>query len=92
MLTINMHDAKTQLSKLVEAAEAGEEVIIARNGKPAVKLVPIGLEKQAVKRIGAARTIFGDSLDGLTLEKFNESDAEIEATFDDASWPSEKGN
>ena len=34
----NMHEAKTKLSKLVELAEAGEDVRIARNGKPAVKL------------------------------------------------------
>lgn len=38
-LVFNMHYAKTNLSKLVELAEAGEEVEIARNGKPAVKLV-----------------------------------------------------
>lgn len=38
MTFINMHDAKSQLSKLVEAAERGETVIIARNGKPAAKL------------------------------------------------------
>lgn len=35
-----MHQAKTQLSKLVERAEAGEEVIITRRGKPAARLVP----------------------------------------------------
>ena len=38
MTTVNMHDAKSQLSKLVEAAERGETVIIARNGKPAARL------------------------------------------------------
>ena len=38
MTTVNMHDAKTQLSKLVEAAERGETVIIARNGRPAARL------------------------------------------------------
>lgn len=41
MSTTNVHQAKTQLSKLIEAALAGEEVVIARNGVPAVKLVPI---------------------------------------------------
>lgn len=35
----NMHEAKTNLSKLVERAEDGEEIIIARNGKPAARLV-----------------------------------------------------
>jgi prevent-host-death family protein len=38
---VNMHQAKTSLSKLVERALAGEEVIIARNGKPLVQLVPV---------------------------------------------------
>jgi prevent-host-death family protein len=37
----NIHQAKTHLSKLIERAEAGEEVIIARAGKPAVRLMPI---------------------------------------------------
>lgn len=40
-MKINMYEAKTQLSKLVEAAERGEEVIIARSGQPRVRLVPI---------------------------------------------------
>ena len=41
MATINMHDAKTQLSDLVARAEAGEEIVIARRNKPAVKLVRV---------------------------------------------------
>jgi len=41
MKYVNMHEAKTGLSKLVERAQAGEEVIIARAGKPAAKLVPL---------------------------------------------------
>ena len=36
-----MHEAKSQLSKLVERAEAGEDIVIARNGKPVARLVPI---------------------------------------------------
>ena len=35
---VNMHEAKTNLSKLVEAVENGENIVIARNGKPAVQL------------------------------------------------------
>ena len=38
-MEVNVHHAKTHLSKLIAAVESGEEVIIARNGKPAVKLV-----------------------------------------------------
>jgi len=40
-MEVNIHDAKTNLSKLIAAAESGEEVVIARNGKPAVKLVRV---------------------------------------------------
>ena len=39
--TANIHAAKTQLSKLIEAALAGEEVIIQKAGKPAVRLSPV---------------------------------------------------
>ncbi len=41
MRHVNIHQAKTELSKLVERAEAGEEIVIARAGKPAAKLVPL---------------------------------------------------
>lgn len=41
MKRVNIHEAKTDLSKLVERAEAGEEVIVARAGKPAAKLVSL---------------------------------------------------
>ncbi len=40
-MEVNTHYAKTNLSKLIAAAESGEEVIIARAGKPAVKLVVV---------------------------------------------------
>lgn len=40
MRTVNIHEAKTHLSKLVEKAVAGESFIIAKAGKPLVKVVP----------------------------------------------------
>jgi prevent-host-death family protein len=39
--TVNIHDAKTQFSKLVERAEAGEEIVIARAGTPVARLGPL---------------------------------------------------
>jgi len=36
-----MHEAKTRLSQLVERAQAGEDVVIARNGRPVARLVPL---------------------------------------------------
>lgn len=41
MTTVNIHEAKTNLSKLLEKALNGEEIVIARAGKPLVRLVPI---------------------------------------------------
>jgi prevent-host-death family protein len=43
---VNMHQAKSSLSRLVERALAGEEVVIARNGQPLVQLVPIGKQHE----------------------------------------------
>lgn len=42
MKTVNIHLAKTQLSKLIEEASKGESFIIAKAGKPMVKVTPIG--------------------------------------------------
>lgn len=53
MKTVNIHEAKTQLSKLVDDASKGEPFVIAKAGKPMVKVtalgVPVGTE---VKRLG----------------------------------------
>ena len=38
---VNIYDAKTQLSRLVDRAAAGEEILIGRSGKPLVRLVPV---------------------------------------------------
>ena len=39
---VNIHEAKTHLSRLVERVEAGEEILIARGGRPVARLVPVG--------------------------------------------------
>jgi prevent-host-death family protein len=41
MTAVNVYEAKTQLSRLLERVEAGEEIVIARAGKPVAKLVPV---------------------------------------------------
>ena len=53
-MKINVHEAKTQLSKLIAKAEAGEEVIIARHGKPVARLVPFE-ELQPKRRFGSMK-------------------------------------
>jgi prevent-host-death family protein len=52
MKTVNLHAAKTHLSRLVDQAVGGEEVIIAKAGKPMVRLVPVGTSSR--------RTGFGE--------------------------------
>ncbi|CCE24480.1 type II toxin-antitoxin system Phd/YefM family antitoxin [Methylotuvimicrobium alcaliphilum] len=66
MQTVNMLQAKSSLSRLVEAIEQGQEreIVIARNGRPAAKLVPIDAAPSE-KRIGVAKGLFvvPDSID-----------------------------
>ena len=50
-----MHEAKTKLSQLVERAEAGEDIVIARNGKPVARLVPVSQRNSFASIRGALR-------------------------------------
>ena len=49
MKPINIHEAKTHLSRLVERVQAGEEIVIAKAGRPAARLVPIEGAAKPVK-------------------------------------------
>lgn len=51
--TVNMHEAKTELSRLVERALVGEDVVIARAGVPVVRLVPVA--QQGQRKLGQWR-------------------------------------
>ncbi len=61
---VNIHEAKTHLSRLVLRAQAGEEIIISRGGKPVARLV--GLEPASVRALGRDRGLF------TVPEDFNE--------------------
>jgi prevent-host-death family protein len=68
MARVGMHDAKTHLSRLVERAEAGEDVVIQRNGKPVVRLVPIVEEPRSlasVRGVWRGRVHMADDFDEL---------------------------
>ena len=56
-MEFNVHEAKTHFSKLLDKVEAGEEVVIARAGKPVSKLVPLG-KKKITRRLGTAKGQF----------------------------------
>ena len=51
---VNIYEAKTQLSRLVDEAAAGEEIVIARHGRPVARLVPAGPERKP-RRLGKHR-------------------------------------
>ena len=67
MTEVGMHEAKTKLSQLVERAERGEEIVITRNGKPAVKLAPIPSATALASVRGAWRgqVLIADDFDEL---------------------------
>ena len=78
MTVVNMLEAKTSLSTLVEAVESGAEgeIIIARNGKPAAKLVAADPTRK-----GITLGLLDGKYPPMTLEAFNSTDAEIAAMF-----------
>ncbi|MCY2945845.1 MAG: type II toxin-antitoxin system prevent-host-death family antitoxin [Planctomycetota bacterium] len=55
MQTVNIHEAKTQFSRFVEKAEAGEEILIARAGKPVARLVGLLEPEQKPRTLGLGR-------------------------------------
>ncbi len=80
-MEVNVHHAKTHLSKLIAAAENGEDVVIARDGKPVVKLT---LVTQPTRR--PRRELRGSGIGKIWLlpEAFTrEADAEIQQMFDE---------
>jgi prevent-host-death family protein len=78
MQTVNMHEAKTHLSRLVEKAAKGEPFIIAKAGKPMVKVVAVDApEPKAKKRFGA----LAGQIAVPSEEVWREMDREVEAMF-----------
>lgn len=69
MTQVNLHEAKTHLSRLVDRAAAGEEIVIARSGRPVARLVSLG-EKPSPRRLGLYHGQIGvsDDFDELPEE------------------------
>ena len=57
--TLSLYDAKTNLSALVEEAAAGEEIVIAKNGKPRARLVPLAAEPGKRRQAGLYKAASG---------------------------------
>ncbi len=77
MTKVNLHEAKTHLSRLVDQAMAGEEVVIARNGKPLVRLVPC-VEDRKPRKLGAWQGKI------WIADDFDETPQELIDAFNDA--------
>jgi prevent-host-death family protein len=91
-MEVNVHHAKTHLSKLIAAVESGEEVVIARAGKPAVKLVlatpPARKPRKHLRGSGIGKIWLADDFDSdetnLAIQKMFEGDE------DDFLYPERK--
>jgi prevent-host-death family protein len=85
--TVTIHVAKTQLSRLVARAEAGEEIIIARGATPVAKLVPLAPPK-TLRRFGRLKglgSVGDEALDDWTEEELREW--EEGRPGDPLNWP-----
>lgn len=78
---VNVHDAKTNLSKLLERVEKGETIVIARAGRPVAELGPLK------PRVEFAWGALGDLID-VDDDEFVAADAEVAAMFNSEIFPS----
>ena len=88
-----MHQAKTELSDLVARAEAGEEIIIARHNKPAVKLVRVEGTPEKPRMPGALAHLRGKIPDSLFFDPLPEEELkawEGAYSFDDRKVPADE--
>jgi prevent-host-death family protein len=84
--SVNMHEAKTQLSRLVARVEGGEQIVITRAGKPAAKLVPVPQEKPGKRQLGGWEGKF----DVPSPEEWAEMKRETAREFEGEIFPSDE--
>lgn len=77
-MQVNMHEAKTHLSRLVERAAAGEEIILAKAGRPVAKLVKLAKDEQTPRRREPPPEWKGQF---WMADDFDETDPELIAAF-----------
>lgn len=75
MTTVTVHHAKTHLSKLIAAAERGEEVVIARGDKPAVRIVPFAPAPKPERKPGRLKGLV--ALDDRFFEPLPEDELRL---------------
>lgn len=74
MQTVNIHEAKTQFSRYVDQAEAGEEIVIARAGKPVARLVALETVNRKPRKLGLGKKefTFPEQFDNLNASEMVE--------------------
>jgi len=87
LASVNMHEAKTHLSKLVARVEGGEQIVITRAGRPAAKLVPMPQEKAGKRKLGGWEGKF----DVPSLAEWAEMKQETSREFEGEIFPSGEG-
>ena len=73
-MTVNMHEAKTHLSRLVAAALAGEEVILARNGKELIRLVAMETPQPPIRQAGFNKCEIGPNFEERSMAPLTEEE------------------
>ena len=76
MATVTIHEAKTQLSKLIARAEAGEEIVIARGKEPVVRLAPV-TRKPHGRVPGVMKGIWPDLPDSFWFDPLPEDELQL---------------
>lgn len=76
MATVTIHEAKTQLSKLIARAEAGEEIVIARGKDPVVRLQPVSMEPLR-RSFGAMKGKWPDLPDAFFFDPLPEDELSL---------------
>jgi prevent-host-death family protein len=89
MKQVSLYEAKTHLSKLVDEASAGEEIVIAKNGKPLARLLPLSTPAQVEpRRLG----LYNEANKHIDWDKwdraFDAADKEVERLFNEGDGPS----
>jgi prevent-host-death family protein len=78
MITMNIAQAKSKLSELVARAEAGQEVVLTRNGKPAARILAVAPKRKEPRKLGAWEHLGISVPDSV----FFDPDPELEALMD----------
>lgn len=85
MTKVNVHEAKTTLSKLIEKAKKGEEIVIAKNGVPEARLIPYEEEPKGWFGMDAGKGWIADDFDELPEDI-------LESMSDPEIFPDEVGS